>query len=148
MSGPPPSWQQQQGQGQQGMQTRSSSVQHHQNAPPEINGYAAMARDALNEHMPALLGRGGLALRARARLAAARAALATTPTVAALAADPTAVLAPLEAAAECCAAAGSFAAEADAHYLRAVTLNALGGRVPERNAAAREFRRCTVAASV
>jgi hypothetical protein len=49
--------------------------------------------------MPALLGRGGLALRARAQLAAARAALATTATVAALAADPSAVLAPLEAAA-------------------------------------------------
>ena len=59
--------------------------------------YAAMARHALDEHMPALLGRGGLALRARAQLAAARAALATTATAAALAADPSAVLAPLEA---------------------------------------------------
>ena len=37
-----------------------------------------------------------------------------------------AVLAPLASAAECCAAAGAAAAEAEAHYLRAVTLHALG----------------------
>jgi hypothetical protein len=40
----------------------------------------------------------------------------------------------------CRYAAGATAAEADAHYLRAVTLHALG-RAAERNAAAREFRR-------
>ena len=55
------------------------------------------------------------------------------------------MLAPLEAAAECCAAAGARAMEADAHYLRAVTLDALG-RTRERNEAARAFRRCVVAA--
>ena len=52
--------------------------------------------------------------------------MATTPTTAALAADPGAVLAPLASAAECCAAAGAAGAEAEAHYLRAVTLHALG----------------------
>ena len=35
-----------------------------------------MAKEALDAHAPALLSRGGLALRARARMAAARAALA------------------------------------------------------------------------
>ena len=39
------------------------------------DGYAAMAKEALDAHAPALLSRGGLALRARARMAAARAAL-------------------------------------------------------------------------
>ena len=40
------------------------------------DGYAAMAKEALDAHAPALLSRGGLALRARARMASARAALA------------------------------------------------------------------------
>ena len=43
------------------------------------DGYAAMAKEALDAHAPALLSRGGLALRARARMAAARAALPLAP---------------------------------------------------------------------
>ena len=41
------------------------------------DGYAAMARDALAAHMPALLSRGGLNLRARAQLAAVRSVIRT-----------------------------------------------------------------------
>ena len=56
--------------------------------------YAALAKRALDAHAPALLSRGGLALRARARLAAARATLATT-TPEALRRDPAAAVRPV-----------------------------------------------------
>jgi anaphase-promoting complex subunit 5 len=156
MSGPPPAWQQQH---RRGSGAANGNSDGHTNGYSNgcaaagsgsdlgtANGYASMARDALDAHMPALLSRGGLALRARARMAAARAVLATTLTVPALSENPAAVLAPLEAAAECCAAAGAVAAEADAHYLRAMTLHALG-RTEERNIAARAFRRSSTAAA-
>jgi hypothetical protein len=53
MSGPPPAWQQ-----------RLSRSGGGENASPPpcgaANDYAALARDALDAHMPALLSRGGL----------------------------------------------------------------------------------------
>ena len=53
--------------------------------------------------------------------------------------------APLASAAAAAEAAGSFALEAEAHYLRAMRLNQLGD-VKGRNEAARAFRRCDRAA--
>ena len=57
--------------------------------------------------------------------------------------DP--ALAPLASAAAAAEAAGSFALEAEAHYLRALRLNQLGD-AKGRNEAARAFRRCERAA--
>ena len=134
--------------------------------------FAAAAAEALDAHAVGLLGKGGLAVRARARLAAGKAALATRERVsfasfvrgandyetkkgetresiaekiaeASAGADP--VMAPLASAAAAAETAGSFALEAEAHYLRAMRLNQLGD-VKGRNEAARAFRRCDRAA--
>ena len=134
--------------------------------------FAAAAAEALDAHAVGLLGKGGLAVRARARLAAGKAALATRERVsfasfvrgaknnetkkgetresiaekfaeASAGADP--VMAPLASAAAAAETAGSFALEAEAHYLRAMRLNQLGD-VKGRNDAARAFRRCDRAA--
>ena len=104
-------------------------------------GYAAMAKAALDAHMPALLGRGGAALRARARLAAAKAALATAPTSASILADPEAIFAPLDDAADACRVAGATALEAEAYHLRALTCHAIGD-ARGRDRAAKAYRRC------
>ena len=103
-------------------------------------------------------------MRARARLAAGKAALAMRErravtdearggsgsaagsaggSAADAEADP--ALAPLASAAAAAEAAGSFALEAEAHYLRALRLNQLGD-AKGRNEAARAFRRCERAA--
>jgi hypothetical protein len=108
--------------------------------PPRVT-YASMARDALDAHMPALLGAGGLALRCRARLCAAKARLWTSEDVAALREHRASIFAPLEDAAAWARLCGAAEAEAEAHYLRATTYDALGERAP-RNEAAREWRRC------
>jgi hypothetical protein len=99
-------------------------------------------------------------VRARARLAAGKAALAMrerravtdearggSGSAAGSAADAEAdpALAPLASAAAAAEAAGSFALEAEAHYLRALRLNQLGD-AKGRNEAARAFRRCERAA--
>ena len=104
-------------------------------------GYAAMAKAALDAHMPALLGRGGAALRARARLAAAKAALATAPTSASILADPEAIFAPLDDAADASRVAGATALEAEAYHLRALTCHAIGD-ARGRDLAAKAYRRC------
>ena len=109
------------------------------------DGYAAMAKEALDAHAPALLSRGGLALRARARMAAARAALACR-------ADHTEmdsldswddVLVPLEDAAACCAALGAHAKEAEAYEMTAKVYASMGEKyIGQRNASARKWREC------
>ena len=109
------------------------------------DGYAAMAKEALDAHAPALLSRGGLALRARARMAAARAALACR-------ADHTEmdsldswdeVLVPLEDAAACCAALGAHAKEAEAYEMTAKVYASMGEKyIGRRNASARKWREC------
>ena len=109
------------------------------------DGYAAMAKEALDAHAPALLSRGGLALRARARMASARAALACR-------ADHTEmdsldswdeVLVPLEDAAACCAALGAHAKEAEAYEMTAKVYASMGEKyIGRRNAAARKWREC------
>jgi len=106
------------------------------------DGYAAMAKEALDAHAPALLSRGGLALRARARMAAARAALACR-------ADHTEmdswddVLVPLEDAAACCAALGAHAKEAEVYEMTAKVYASMGEKyIGQRNAAARKWREC------
>ena len=126
------------------------------------DGYASMAKDALDAHAPALLSRGGLALRARARMASARAALACRPPNASDDFDSSRmssrtsypddstgdggwdeVLVPLEDAVACCAALGAHAKEAEAHELMARTFAAMGpNHVADRNAAARRWREC------
>ena len=108
------------------------------------DGYAAMAKEALDAHAPALLSRGGLALRARARMASARAALACR-------ADHTEmdtldswdeVLVPLEDAAACCAALGAHAKEAEAYEMTAKVYASMGEKyIGRRNASARKWRR-------
>ena len=128
--------------------------------------FALAAAEALDAHAAGLLGKGGLAIRARARLAAAKAALAMRERrgfrvgrggegedagaatdggddCARVETDEAA--APLASAAAAAEAAGSFALEAEAHYLRALRLNQLGD-TKERNEAARAFRRCERAA--
>lgn len=112
-------------------------------APPSSvsRGYAAMAKAALDAHMPALLGRGGAALRARARLAVAKAALATAETTEAILAHPEAIFAPLDAAADACRVAGAVALEAEAHHLRALTCHVIGD-ARGRDRAARAYRKC------
>jgi len=123
------------------------------------DGYASMAKDALDAHAPALLSRGGLALRARARMASAKAALAcrsddfdssrmSSRTSSSYPDDSTYsgwddVLVPLEDAVACCVALGSLAKEAEAHELMARTFDAMGpSHVGARNAAARRWREC------
>ena len=126
------------------------------------DGYASMAKDALDAHAPALLSRGGLALRARARMASARAALACRSPTASDDFDSSRmssrtsphsddstgggwdeVLVPLEDAVACCAALGAHAKEAEAHELMARTFAAMGpNHVAARNAAARRWREC------
>ena len=127
------------------------------------DGYASMAKDALDAHAPALLSRGGLALRARARMASARAALACRSPIASDDFDFDSrmssrtshpdddstgggwdeVLVPLEDAVACCAALGAHAKEAEAHELMARTFAAMGpNHVADRNAAARRWREC------
>ena len=123
--------------------------------------FARAAAEALDAHAVGLLGKGGLAVRARARLAAGKAALAMrerrrfaararggegdadVADVADVETDEAA--APLASAAAAAEAAGSFALEAEAHYLRAMRLNQLGD-TKGRNEAARAFRRCERAA--
>jgi anaphase-promoting complex subunit 5 len=121
--------------------------------------FAAAAAEALDAHAVGLLGKGGLAVRARARLAAGKAALAMRERArvtdearggsgsgaAAEDAETDLALAPLASAAAAAEAAGSFALEAEAHYLRALRLNQLGD-AKGRNEAARAFRRCERAA--
>ena len=121
--------------------------------------FAAAAAEALDAHAVGLLGKGGLAVRARARLAAGKAALAmrerravtdearggSGSAAAAEDAETDPALAPLASAAAAAEAAGSFALEAEAHYLRALRLNQLGD-AKGRNEAARAFRRCERAA--
>ena len=121
--------------------TRAPSKNASSSSPPPRVTYASMARDALDAHMPALLGAGGLALRCRARLCAAKARLWTSEDVAALLENRASIFAPLEDAAAWARLCGAAEAEAEAHYLRATTYDALGERAP-RNEAAREWRRC------
>ena len=106
------------------------------------DGYAAMAKEALDAHAPALLSRGGLALRARARMAAARAALACHTDDSGLDSWED-VLVPLEDAAACCAALGAHAKEAEAYEMTAKVYASMGEKyIGRRNAAARKWREC------
>ena len=106
------------------------------------DGYAAMAKEALDAHAPALLSRGGLALRGRARMAAARAALACRADHAEMDSWDD-VLVPLEDAAACCAALGAHAKEAEAYEMTAKVYASMGEKyIGRRNAAARKWREC------
>ena len=117
--------------------------------------FAQAARNALDTHACGVLGKGGLFVRTRARLASGKAALAVRERehrekglggyeddgkIQAKEFDKEIVV-PLSSAALSANAGNSHSHEAESYYLLAMKLNAMGD-IEGRNIAARKFRRC------